>query len=283
MALVERKPTTPGQRFLVRNKTDLAKKRPERKLSCSKKRTGGRNVYGRITSRRRGGGHKKQYRKIDFKRDKYEIPARVQAIEYDPNRSANIALLAYADGEKRYILAPQGVAVGDTLLSSAEAADFQPGNNMALRAIPAASKVHAIELEPGRGAQIARSAGVAAQLIGIEGDRATLKMPSGEIRMVNARCRATLGEVGNSEHQRQTIGKAGRNRWLGRRPRVRGMAMNPVDHPGGGGEGRSKSGGGRQHPMSPWSQLAKGFPTRSKSKLSNKMILIRRTGLKVKH
>ena len=283
MALVERKPTTPGQRFLVRNKTDLAKKRPERKLSCSKKRTGGRNVYGRITSRRRGGGHKKQYRKIDFKRDKYEIPARVQAIEYDPNRSANIALLAYADGEKRYILAPDGVSVGDTLLSSAEAADFQPGNNMALRAIPAASKVHAIELEPGRGAQIARSAGVAAQLIGIEGDRATLKMPSGEIRMVNARCRATLGEVGNSEHQRQTIGKAGRNRWLGRRPRVRGMAMNPVDHPGGGGEGRSKSGGGRQHPMSPWSQLAKGFPTRSKSKLSNKMILIRRTGLKVKH
>ncbi len=283
MALVERKPTTPGQRFLVRNKTDLAKKRPERQLSRSKKRTGGRNVYGRITSRRRGGGHKKLYRKIDFKRDKYEIPARVQAIEYDPNRSANIALLAYADGEKRYILAPDGVSVGDTLLSSAEAADFQPGNNMALRAIPAASKVHAIELEPGRGAQIARSAGVAAQLIGIEGDRATLKMPSGEIRMVNARCRATLGEVGNSEHQRQTIGKAGRNRWLGRRPRVRGMAMNPVDHPGGGGEGRSKSGGGRQHPMSPWSQLAKGFPTRSKSKLSNKMILIRRTGLKVKH
>ncbi len=283
MALVERKPTTPGQRFLVRNKTDLAKKRPERQLSRSKKRTGGRNVYGRITSRRRGGGHKKLYRKIDFKRDKYEIPARVQAIEYDPNRSANIALLAYADGEKRYILATDGVSVGDTLLSSAEAADFQPGNNMALRAIPAASKVHAIELEPGRGAQIARSAGVAAQLIGIEGDRATLKMPSGEIRMVNARCRATLGEVGNSEHQRQTIGKAGRNRWLGRRPRVRGMAMNPVDHPGGGGEGRSKSGGGRQHPMSPWSQLAKGFPTRSKSKLSNKMILIRRTGLKVKH
>ena len=223
MALVERKPTTPGQRFLVRNKTDLAKKRPERQLSRSKKRTGGRNVYGRITSRRRGGGHKKLYRKIDFKRDKYEIPARVQAIEYDPNRSANIALLAYADGEKRYILAPDGVSVGDTLLSSAEAADFQPGNNMALRAIPAASKVHAIELEPGRGAQIARSAGVAAQLIGIEGDRATLKMPSGEIRMVNARCRATLGEVGNSEHQRQTIGKAGRNRWLGRRPRVRGM------------------------------------------------------------
>ncbi len=283
MVLIRKKPTTPGQRFLVRNKTDLAKKRPERKLSCSKKRTGGRNIYGRITSRRRGGGHKKLYRKIDFKRDKYEIPARVQTIEYDPNRSANIALLAYADGEKRYILAPDGVAVGDTLLSSKEATDIQPGNNMALHAISPASKIHAIELEPGRGAQIARSAGVAAHLVGIEGGRATLKMPSGEIRMVNAKCRATLGEVGNSEHQRQTIGKAGRNRWLGRRPRVRGMAMNPVDHPGGGGEGRSKSGGGRQHPMSPWSQLAKGFPTRSKSKASNKMILIRRTGLKVKH
>ena len=283
MPLVQRKPTTPGQRFLVRSKTDLSKKRPERKLSRSKKRTGGRNVYGRITSRRRGGGHKKLYRIIDFKRDKYDIPARVQAIEYDPNRSANIALLAYADGEKRYILAPRGVAVGDTLLSSKEAADFKPGNNMALSAIPPSSKVHAIELEPGKGAQIARSAGVAAQLVGIDGGRATLKMPSGEIRMVNAKCRATMGEVGNSEHNRQTIGKAGRNRWLGRRPRVRGMAMNPVDHPGGGGEGRSKSGGGRQHPMSPWSQLSKGFPTRSKSKLSNKMILIRRTGLKVKH
>ena len=283
MPLVQRKPTTPGQRFLVRSKTDLSKKRPERKLSRSKKRTGGRNVYGRITSRRRGGGHKKLYRIIDFKRDKYDIPARVQAIEYDPNRSANIALLAYADGEKRYILAPRGVAVGDTLLSSKEAADFKPGNNMALIAIPPTSKVHAIELEPGKGAQIARSAGVAAQLVGIDGNRATLKMPSGEIRMVNAKCRATMGEVGNSEHNRQTIGKAGRNRWLGRRPRVRGMAMNPVDHPGGGGEGRSKSGGGRQHPMSPWSQLSKGFPTRSKSKLSNKMILIRRTGLKVKH
>ena len=283
MPLVQRKPTTPGQRFLVRSKTDLSKKRPERKLSRSKKRTGGRNVYGRITSRRRGGGHKKLYRIIDFKRDKYDIPARVQAIEYDPNRSANIALLAYADGEKRYILAPRGVAVGDTLLSSKEAADFKPGNNMALSAIPPTSKVHAIELEPGKGAQIARSAGVAAQLVGIDGNRATLKMPSGEIRMVNAKCRATMGEVGNSEHNRQTIGKAGRNRWLGRRPRVRGMAMNPVDHPGGGGEGRSKSGGGRQHPMSPWSQLSKGFPTRSKSKLSNKMILIRRTGLKVKH
>ena len=271
MPLVQRKPTTPGQRFLVRSKTDLSKKRPERKLSRSKKRTGGRNVYGRITSRRRGGGHKKLYRIIDFKRDKYDIPARVQAIEYDPNRSANIALLAYADGEKRYILAPRGVAVGDTLLSSKEAADFKPGNNMALSAIPPTSKVHAIELEPGKGAQIARSAGVAAQLVGIDGNRATLKMPSGEIRMVNAKCRATMGEVGNSEHNRQTIGKAGRNRWLGRRPRVRGMAMNPVDHPGGGGEGRSKSGGGRQHPMSPWSQLSKGFPTRSKSKLSNKM------------
>ena len=283
MPLVDRKPLTPGQRFFVSNKMDLAKKRPEKRLSQSKNRTGGRNCYGRITSRRRGGGHKRQYRKIDFKRDKYGIPARVLFIEYDPNRTANIALLVYADGEKRYILAPQGVSVGDTLVSSTELGDLRPGNNMELNVIPPATKVHAIELEPGRGAQIARSAGTAAQLITIEGDRATLKMPSGEIRMVHARCRATLGEIGNSEHQGRTIGKAGRNRWYGRRPRVRGMAMNPVDHPGGGGEGRSKSGGGRQHPMSPWGQLAKGFPTRSKSKLSNKMILIRRSGLKVKH
>ena len=279
MPLVQRKPTTPGQRFLVRSKTDLSKKRPERKLSRSKKRTGGRNVYGRITSRRRGGGHKKLYRIIDFKRDKYDIPARVQAIEYDPNRSANIALLAYADGEKRYILAPRGVAVGDTLLSSKEAADFKPGNNMALSAIPPTSKVHAIELEPGKGAQIARSAGVAAQLVGIDGNRATLKMPSGEIRMVPANCRATIGEVGNASHRHSNIGKAGRNRWKGRRPRVRGVAMNPVDHPMGGGEGRTSGGG---HPVSPWSQLSKGFPTRKKRKLSNKMILIRRDGRRVK-
>jgi large subunit ribosomal protein L2 len=279
MALIESRPLTPAQRFLVRNRADVDTKRPERRLTKSKHIKKGRNCYGRITSRRRGGGHKRLYREIDFRRDKIGIPAKVQAIEYDPNRTANIALLAYADGEKRYILAPRGVKVGDVLLSAAERVEFTPGFSLPLAAIPPATKIHAIELHPGRGAQLARSAGIAAQLVNVDENRATVKMPSGEIRYLNPACRATIGEVGNHEHQNQSLGKAGRNRWKGRRPRVRGVAMNPVDHPMGGGEGRTSGGG---HPVSPWGQLSKGFPTRRRSNPTNSQILVRRNGRKVK-
>lgn len=270
---------TPGQRFLTRNKAEVSSKKPERQLTTYKHQKKGRNCYGRITSRRRGGGHKRAYRIIDFRRDKLDIPAKVQAIEYDPNRSANIALLAYADGEKRYILAPRGVAVGDTLISTTSRVEFSAGFSMPLAVIPPATKIHAIELHPGRGAQIARSAGQSAQLVSIDGERATVKMPSGEIRLLNSRCRATIGEVGNHEHSGRSLGKAGRNRWLGRRPRVRGVAMNPVDHPMGGGEGRTSGGG---HPQSPWGQLSKGFPTRKKSNPTNSKILVRRNGRQLK-
>ena len=278
MAIINTRPLTPGQRFHVGNKLDLDSKRPEKRLSKFQKRTGGRNTYGRITSRRRGGGHARLYRKIDFKREKLEIPAKVQALEYDPNRSGNIALLVYADGEKRYILAPNKVKVGDILLSTKTKLVFNPGNNLPLKLIPPATKVHAIEMQPGKGAQIARSAGAAAQLVSIEDNRATLKLPSGEIRMIHSNCNATIGEVGNSDHKIISLGKAGRNRWKGRRPRVRGVAMNPVYHPMGGGEAKTSGGG---HPVSPWGQLSKGFPTRH-NKVSEKMILIRRTGRKVK-
>ena len=216
---------------------------------------------------------------IDFRREKLDIPAKIQAIEYDPNRSANLALLAYADGEKRYILAPRGISVGDTLLSTNERVEFNPGYCLPLAIIPPATKIHAIELHPGRGAQIARSAGQSAQLVSVDGDRATVKMPSGEIRFLNSRCRATIGEVGNIEHHNQSLGKAGRSRWLGRRPRVRGVAMNPVDHPMGGGEGRTSGGG---HPQSPWGQLSKGFPTRKKSNPTNSQIVYRRNGRQLK-
>ena len=280
MAIITKRPLTPGQRFHTASKQTFTSSTPERRLTRTKKRTGGRNCYGRITSRRRGGGHKKRYRIIDFKRDKHDIAAKVQSIEYDPNRSANIALLAYADGEKRYILAPDKLNVGDTIISATKQAPFAIGNAMPLEHIPPSTKIHAIEMQAGSGARLARSAGVAAQLINVDGKRATLKMPSGEIRMVHARCRATIGEVGNAEHQNISLGKAGRNRWRGRRPRVRGVAMNPVDHPMGGGEGRTSGGG---HPCSPWGQLAKGYPTRIKSKPSNRMILVRRNGRKVKH
>ncbi|MEC9228541.1 MAG: 50S ribosomal protein L2 [Verrucomicrobiota bacterium] len=279
MPLNSSKPLTPGQRFLTRNKQDVSKKKPERRLTKVKHIKKGRNCYGRITSRRRGGGHKRAYRLIDFRRDKLDIPANVQAIEYDPNRSANLALLAYADGEKRYILAPRGVKEGDVLLNVDKRVEFSPGYSMPLSVIPPATKVHAIELHPGRGAQIARSAGQSAQLVSIDGDRATIKLPSGEIRYLNSRCRATIGEVGNHEHQNKSLGKAGRNRWLGRRPRVRGVAMNPVDHPMGGGEGRTSGGG---HPQSPWGQLSKGFPTRKKSNPTNSQILVRRNGRPMK-
>jgi large subunit ribosomal protein L2 len=279
MPLLDSRPLTPGQRFLTRNKQEVSKKRPERQLTVKNHSKKGRNCYGRITSRRRGGGHKRNYRIIDFRRDKVDIPAKVQAIEYDPNRSANLALLAYADGEKRYILAPRGLAVGDTVISANERVEFTVGFSLPLAVIPPATKVHAIELHPGRGAQIARSAGQAAQLISIDGDRATIKLPSGETRYLSARCRATIGEVGNHEHQNQSLGKAGRSRWLGRRPRVRGVAMNPVDHPMGGGEGRTSGGG---QPQSPWGQLSKGFPTRKKSNPTNSQILVRRNGRQLK-
>lgn len=279
MPLIKSRPLTPGQRFLTRNKAEVSKKRPERRLTTYKHNKKGRNCYGRITSRRRGGGHKRAYRIIDFRRDKFDIPAKVQSIEYDPNRSANIALLAYADGEKRYILAPRGVKEGDSLLSVNSRVEFSPGYSMPLSIIPPATKIHAIELHPGRGAQIARSAGQSAQLISVDGERATVKLPSGEIRFLNSKCRATIGSVGNHEHQGQSLGKAGRNRWLGRRPRVRGVAMNPVDHPMGGGEGRTSGGG---HPQSPWGQLSKGFPTRKKKNPTNSQILVRRNGRQFK-
>lgn len=280
MALKQHRPLTPTQRYYVANKSDeiSTDNNPLRGLVKAKKRSGGRNAYGRVTSRRRGGGHKRQYRVIDFHRSKLDIPATVQAIEYDPNRSAHLALLAYADGEKSYILAPRGLAQGSTIISSA-LAEFSDGNAMPLSVMPPATRVHAIELVPGRGAKIGRSAGAGAQLINVDGDRATLKLPSGEIRIVHSRCRATIGEVGNTDHSKESLGKAGRNRWKGKRPRVRGVAMNPIDHPMGGGEGRTSGGG---QPVSPWGQLAKGFPTRRRSKTSNSMILVRRNGKKMR-
>jgi large subunit ribosomal protein L2 len=260
---------------------ELSKKRPERQLVESHGKSGGRNFNGRITSRRRGGGHKRLYRIVEFRRNKLEIPAKVQALEYDPNRSANLALLAYADGEKRYILAPTGLKVGDAVLATNKP-DFRLGNNLPLSIIPPTTKIHAVELYPGRGAQICRSAGNGAELVGIEGKNATIKLPSGELRLVNAKCRATIGVVGNGDHFNQSLGKAGRNRWLGKRPRVRGVAMNPVDHPNGGGQGKSKGGGGRQQLVSPWGQLAKSFPTRRRSKQTNNLIVHRRNGRKLK-
>jgi len=283
MPLKASRPTTASQRFTTLNhQPHLAKKRPERALTESKHKSGGRNVYGRITSRRRGGGHKRLYRIIDFKRAILDIPARVQAIEYDPNRSANIALVAYANGEKRYIIAPENLAVGATILTSNTAGhnDFKVGNNYPLSLIPPATRIHAVELVPGRGAQLARSAGASIELVAVENGFAQLKMPSGEIRLVNPNCRATIGEVGNSDHANQSLGKAGRKRWLGKRPRVRGIVMNPVDHPNGGGNGLSKSGGGRQHLVSPWGQLAKGYPTRRRSKPSNSQIIVHANGRK---
>jgi large subunit ribosomal protein L2 len=281
MPLKTFRPITAALRFTALNRPEeIVGKRPERGLVEHKHKTGGRNCYGRLTSRRRGGGHKQLYRIIDFKRAKIDIPATVQAIEYDPNRSALIALVAYRDGAKNYILAPQGLKVGDRVISAAKCVnnEYRTGDAYPLETIPLATRVHAVELFPGRGAQLARSAGVGLELIAIESGNAQLKLPSGEIRLVNAQCRATIGEVGNADHINESLGKAGRNRWLGRRPRVRGMAMNPVDHPNGGGQGKSKGGGGRQQVVSPWGQLAKGFPTRRRSRPSNSLILIRHNG-----
>ncbi len=272
MAVNKRKPTSAGRRFqTVSDFAEVTKKNePEKSLLAKKPSSGGRNVYGRVTSRHRGGGHKQKYRIIDFRRTKDSVPAKVASIEYDPNRNARIALLHYVDGEKRYILAPVGIKVGD-MLESGSGADIRPGNALPLRNIPAGTNVHAIEMRPGGGAKLARSAGSSVQLMSKENDRALLRLPSGEMRTVPLDCRATVGQVGNTESELVKLGKAGRNRWKGVRPQTRGVAMNPVDHPLGGGEG--KSSGGR-HPVSPW-----GKPegrTRSKKKASNKDIVRRR-------
>jgi large subunit ribosomal protein L2 len=261
MAVKKYKPTSPGRRFMsVIHDEELSKKEPEKSLLKPLKKSGGRNSRGRITTRHRGGGHKRKYRVIDFKRNKLGIPAKVAAIEYDPNRSARIALLHYADGEKRYILAPLGLKTGDTVISD-DVTDVKPGNSMPLKNIPLGTMLHNIEMRPGKGGQVVRSAGGAAQLMAKEGKYVQIRLPSGEVRMFLQECRATIGQVGNLEHENISIGKAGRSRWLGRRPRVRGVAMNPVDHPMGGGEG--KSSGGR-HPCSPWGWPTKGYRTRRK-------------------
>jgi large subunit ribosomal protein L2 len=253
--------------------SEFTKKRPEKSLILAKKSTGGRNNMGRITSFHRGGGHKRYYRIVDFKRDKFDIPAKVAAIEYDPNRSAPIALLHYKDGEKRYIVAPVGLKVGDTVLSSKKEIDINPGNSMPLQNIPLGTFIFNIELKPGKGGQLARSAGASAQLMAKDGPYAHLKMPSGEVRIIRLECLATIGQVGNLDHENISLGKAGKSRWLGIKPTVRGVAMNPVDHPMGGGEG--KSSGGR-HPCTPWGKPTKGYRTRRGGKSSDKMIIHRR-------
>ena len=273
MAIVKCKPTSPGRRHLVKvvNK-ELHKGKPYAPLLDTKSKSGGRNNTGRITVRHVGGGHKHHYRMIDFKRTKDGIPAKVERLEYDPNRSANIALVLYADGERKYILAPKGLTAGDTIQSGVDA-PIKAGNTMPLRNVPLGSVIHAIELKPGKGAQIARAAGTYAQLVAKDGAYVTLRLRSGEMRKIEADCRATLGEIGNAEHMLRSLGKAGASRWRGVRPTVRGVAMNPVDHPHGGGEG--KTSGGR-HPVSPWGVPTKGYKTRS-NKRTDKFIVRRRT------
>jgi len=273
MGIKKLKPTTPGTRF----KSDytfeeITKSVPEKSLTVALKKSGGRNNLGRITARHIGGGHKRRYRKIDFKRDKHGIPAKVFSIEYDPNRSSRIALLHYSDGEKRYIIAPNGLKVGD-MITSGPGSEISVGNALPLKEMPLGSFVHNVELKPGKGGQLGRSAGNALQLMAREGEYAQLKMPSGEVRMISVNCLATFGLVGNSEHENISLGKAGRTRWLGRRSYVRGVAMNPVDHPMGGGEGKTSGGG---HPVSPWGQKAKGLKTRKRKNRSNKYIIKRR-------
>jgi large subunit ribosomal protein L2 len=273
MAVKNIKPTSPGRRFQSYSTyEDITSVSPEKGLLKVLKKQGGRNVNGRITCRHRGGGQKRHYRVIDFKRDKTGIPAKVASIEYDPNRSARIALLHYADGEKRYILAPLNLAVGDTVLAGPDA-DIKPGNTLPLKKIPLGTHIHNIELRIGKGGQIVRSAGTYAQLMAKEDRYAQVKLPSGEVRMVLLTCKATIGQLGNVTHEKISLGKAGRKRWLGRRPKVRGVAMNPVDHPMGGGEGRSSGG---RHPCSPWGMPTKGYRTR-KVRKSNRFIVKRRT------
>ncbi len=272
MPIVKRKPTSAGRRFVVSVvNPDLHKGAPHAPLLEKKSKSGGRNNNGRITTRHVGGGHKQHYRKIDFKRNKDGIPAKVERLEYDPNRTANIALICYADGERRYIIAPKGLSAGD-VIESGDAAAIKVGNTLPLRNIPVGSVIHCIELKPGKGAQLARSAGASVQLVAREGMHATLRLRSGEMRKVLADCRATLGEVSNSEHNLRSLGKAGAKRWRGVRPTVRGVAMNPVDHPHGGGEGRTSGG---RHPVSPWGMPTKGYKTR-KNKRTDNMIVRRR-------
>jgi len=275
MAIKKFKPTSPALREMtVFISDEVTTNQPEKSLLVPLKKNSGRNVHGKITVRHRGGGNRRKYRIIDFKRNKDGIPAKVATIEYDPNRTANIALLNYADGEKRYILAPVGIKVGDTLLSGPEA-DIKPGNALALKNMPVGTVVHNIELKAGKCAQLVRSAGVSAQLMAKEGNKALLRLPSGEMRYVSIECKATIGQVGNVEHANETIGKAGRKRHMGIRPTVRGSVMNPNDHPHGGGEGRSPI--GRPSPVTPWGKPALGYKTRKKNKASNKLIVSRRT------
>lgn len=273
MPLKAHRPITPSARFTeLPDFSEITKTRPEKRLVVSRKSKAGRNMYGRITVRHRGGGHKRHIRLIDFKRDKHGIPAKVTAIEYDPNRSARIALLTYADGEKRYILATLNMKVGDVVMSGPTAEPTE-GNALPLKKIPAGLPVHNIELYPGKGAQLVRSAGAAAEIMAVEGGFAQIRLPSGEIRMVRDTCYGTVGQVGNIDHQNVSLGKAGRKRWMGIRPTVRGVAMNPIDHPMGGGEGRTSGGG---HPRSPWGKLAKGKKTRNKRKPTSRFIVQRR-------
>jgi len=273
MALISRKPTSPGRRFQTApDFAEITRSEPEKSLVGPLKKTGGRNCHGRVTSRFRGGGHKRRYRLIDFKRNKLEVPAKVASIEYDPNRTTRIALLHYVDGEKRYILAPQDLRVGDMVVSS-DTADIKPGNTLPLSNIPTGTLVHNVEMKPGKGGQMARAAGSAAQLMAKEGRQAHLKLPSGEVRMVPVDCRATIGQLSNVEQENVALGKAGRKRWTGKRPHVRGVVMNPVDHPMGGGEG--KSSGGR-HPCTPWGVPTKGYKTR-KPKASDRYIVKHRS------
>ncbi len=274
MGIREFKPTSAGRRFMSGlTFEEITKKKPEKALLSPIKKTGGRNSSGKITTRHIGGGHKRRYRAVDFKRDKFEIPGKIFGIEYDPNRSANLALIHYADGEKRYIIAPLGVKVGDLIVSSKKPdTEVKEGNTMLLRFVPLGTFIHNVEMKPGKGGQLARSAGNYAQLVAKEGDYGQVRLPSGEVRFVHLTCTATIGQVGNIDHENVTIGKAGKPRWLGIRPTVRGMAMNPVDHPLGGGEGRTKGG---RHPCSPWGQLSKGKKTR-KNKRTDKFIVKKR-------
>lgn len=274
MAIKEVKPTSPGRRAQSYSTfEEITRDVPEKSLLRPLPKTGGRNNVGRITTRFRGGGHKRMYRLIDFKRDKLEVPAKVFSIEYDPNRGTRIALLHYVDGEKRYILAPAHLKTGDIVMSG-ESADIKPGNALPLKSIPLGSVVHNVEMRPGKGGQLARGAGNFAQVMAKDGRYTLLKLPSGEMRLILSECKATIGQLSNADHNRISLGKAGRNRWLGRRPHVRGVAMNPVDHPLGGGEGRSSGG---RHPVSPWGMPTKGFKTRKKNNPSNKFIVKRRT------
>jgi len=273
MAIRKLKPVTPGTRFRSNSSfEEITKTEPEKSLTIALRKSGGRNNLGKLTARHIGGGHRRRFRIIDFKRDKHKVPAKVHSIEYDPNRTSRIALLFYSDGEKRYILAPEGLKVGDQVMSGS-GSEITVGNALPLNEMPLGSFVHNVELKPGKGGQLGRSAGSSLQLMAKEGSYAQLKMPSGEVRMVRLDCIATYGVVGNAEQENISLGKAGRTRWLGRRPHVRGVAMNPVDHPMGGGEGKTSGGG---HPVSPWGQKAKGLKTRKHKKESNKFIIKRR-------